>query len=527
MATLKMENISKTFGLHKVLQDVSIEVMKGEILGLVGENGAGKSTLLNILFGRGVIQSTGGYHGDILFEGKKVQLKKPKDAIALGIGMVHQEFALLPLMTVAENIHIGREHTYSASERVLGKSLALVNWRKNQEEAKGIMDRLNVHVDVGGKVSELSVSLKQFIELARETCKRDLKLLILDEPTATLGREDAQAFLEIVVRLSEQGTAVILVSHRLEEIEQVCHKVIVLRDGQVAARYQREDFDTRKIAENMIGCSVKKACRKVEISKRHPVMHFKEFSVQMPGEELIRLDLEIYRGEILGLAGLAGHGKLAVGNGLMGLYPYSGTVSIEGEILDLQNTVQVLSKGIYLVPEERREGGLLLEHPIMDNLIFTALQQQNRFLKPFFFNPFRLIDQRQGMEFTLENIKRFDIRCQSPHQMAGTLSGGNQQKLCLARAVAMQPQVLFVSEPTRGVDIGARETILKILLDLNENHGTTVVMASSELDEMRQVCDRIAVIYEGRVAGTFSPQDSDLTYALAFSGKKCEERYYA
>ncbi len=520
---LKICGISKSFGNQEVLKSVNLEIPPGEIHGLVGENGAGKTTLLNILFGRDIIRHSGGYSGEIYFDEQKVQINTSRDAIELGIGMVHQEFALIPNMSISENIRIGREYVHQPSEKILGTALALIDKKQTREEARKILQKLGVNTDVNLKVLDLSVSLKQFIELAREISRENLKLLILDEPTAVLSREDAQAFIKIVKEIAEKGTAVIFISHRLEEVIAVCHRITVLRDGNIINTYQRDQFEINRIAESMIGHSLNRASRPRRVLEEKSIMAFRNFAVAMPGELIEDLNINLYQGEILGIAGLSGHGKLALGKGIMGIYPTAGHVSIGERILDTSNSADALSQGIYYVPDDRRETGLLMDHSIMENIIFTALQQKNRFLKPSLFSLMSRIDYPASTTYSINSIQTFDIRCQNIHQKVSTLSGGNQQKVCLARALAMEAQILIVSEPSRGVDIGAKARILEALSRINRELGTTIIMASSELDELKYLCDRIVVLYEGKNFGILSPNDDDLTFALAFSGKRKEE----
>ncbi|KUG05110.1 ribose abc transport system, atp-binding protein rbsa [hydrocarbon metagenome] len=519
---LKISGISKSFGQQEVLKSVDLDIMPGEIHGLVGENGAGKSTLLNILFGRDIIRNTGGYSGEIYVDEKKVNIYTPRDALELGIGMVHQEFALIPHMSISENIRIGREYTNQLSEKILGSELALIDKKRNQAEAGKVLQNLGVDPDVNLKIIDLSISLKQFVELAREISRDNLKLLVLDEPTAVLGREDSAAFLKIITDIAHKGTAIIFISHRLEEVVAVCQRITVLRDGKIVDVYQEEQFDINRIAESMIGHSLTKTSRTRGILKEKPIMRFHNFAVAMPGEQIEEFNVNLYQGEILGVAGLSGHGKLALGKGIMGIYPTAGQVTVDERILDTSNPADALTQGIYYVPDDRRETGLLMDHSIMENIIFTAVQQKASFLKYPCFGLMSTIDYPSSTTYTKDCIKTLDIRCQNIHQKVGTLSGGNQQKVCLARAMAMEARILIVSEPSRGIDIGAKARILESLLQINRELGTAIIISSSELDELKYLCDRIVVMYEGKNFGIFSPNDDDLTFAMAFSGKRKE-----
>ncbi len=523
VSILKPYQISKEYNKHKVLKSVSLEINPGEIHGLLGENGAGKSTLLNILFGRAIIRETGGYLGDIYFNGQKISIKNSQDAINLGIGMVHQEFALIPDMNVAENISMGNEATFALSKRLMGEHLALIDKQANHTHAHNVLDRLGVNINTRLKVLDLSVNFKQFVELAREIGKSNLQLLILDEPTAALGQEDAARLLDILLDLSSRGVAILLVSHRLEEVMSISQRITVLRDGEVSGRFERDDFDIKQISICMVGRYIEQLQSPPRTLPETVIMQYRDFAVDMPGESIENINLDIYAGEILGIAGLAGHGKLALGNGTLGIHPSSGSLSMDGDDIDTFDTAAVMEKGIFLLPEERRGNGLLLDHSVMDNIIFSAVQQRNKFLKPFILPALRLIDKKKSAAYAQDCISRLDIRCRNLQQNVRLLSGGNQQKVCLARAIAMEPRVLFVAEPTRGIDIGAKEIILEELRNINQLMGTTIIIASSELEELQRICDRIVILYEGRIFTILNADCDNVELALALSGKRLTE----
>ncbi|UNC90857.1 sugar ABC transporter ATP-binding protein [Candidatus Contubernalis alkaliaceticus] len=519
---LKLHNVSKKFGNHEVLKSVNFEVKAGEIHGLVGENGAGKSTLLGILFGSANITGTGGYSGRIFISGRQAFIKNSSQAVLQGIGMVHQEFALIPYMTVVENVNMAREKVVPFSRKLMGESLAYIDRRENHRSAEKVFMKLGIKIDTGLKAVDLSVNLRQFVEIAREINKEDLKVLVLDEPTSALTEEETRIFFDVVKELAARGTAVMFVSHRLEEVTYLCENITVMRDGEIVAVYKKNEFNIQKIALDMVGKNIKKARKR----KKHRgigsqvVMELENFFVDMPGENLKGVNLEIFQGEILGLAGLSGHGKLAIGSGIMGLYPFSGRVMMNGIPLNLLDNREVMRKGIFYLPDDRRHAGLLLEHSVLENIIFTSVHLKERFLKSFIFNSLSLLDKKESSKFAVEMVNYLDIRCRSVDQKVKLLSGGNQQKVCLARALSMEPQILFISEPTRGVDVGAKEIILETILNINKETGATIVIASSELGELKRICDRIVVMYEGRVSNIFSPDQDEVQFALAFSGEK-------
>ncbi len=519
---LEVRNLEKYYGQNKVLDKVSLSVRKGEICGLIGANGSGKSTLMNILFGNSIIAGTGGYSGDVVFEGEKVQISTTTEAIGRGIGMIYQEFMLIPEMTVAENIKLTRENTKRIFGRALGSELSYVDWKKDSEDAAAVLEQLGFQIDNSYLVKNISVNAKQFVEIAREVNKQDLKLLLLDEPTAVLNDEDAGKLMKVLKELAKKGTSIIFCSHRLHEICEVCDHVTVLRDGKAVSDYGREELDMRALARDMIGYDVTAVKKERRNQEKKAVLSFRDFSVYMPGEFLDRLNLEVYEGEILGLTSLSGHGKLAAGYGVMGQFPVMGEFLYGGASVDVKNVRKTIEHGIFLLPDDRKNMGLLLEHSVRDNIVFSGFYGRNLFQKKAGYI-FSVKDKKEIERYVKEQIEKLDIKCGSPDQKVKELSGGNQQKVCIARAVLVAPKVLFVMEPTRGVDIGAKEKILDMLVQINREQGTTIVVASSELEELKRISDRIAVFCEGRLSQILPPDASDEEFAFAFTGEEGED----
>lgn len=519
-ARLQIKNIGKEYYGNRVLKGVSFNIGEGEIVSLVGENGAGKSTLMNILFGMPIIHVTGGYNGELVFDGRPVLLKTPEDAMALGIGMVHQEFMLLPGFTITENIKLNREITKSNFlSRLVGRPMEWLDMGAMRADSRQAMDAMGLGIDEMLPVKGLPVGFMQFIEIAREIDKKNTKLLVLDEPTAVLTESEAERLLDVMRMLAARGISIIFISHRLDEVISISDKIIVLRDGEQIAATTPRETSIESLAELMVG-------RKIEagqIKGRPPeelsgedILEIKDLRVEMPGERVCGMYLNVRRGEILGIAGLAGQGKIGVANGIMGLYDSAGKVSLNGADLPLNNTRTALNRGLAFVSEDRRGVGLLLDDPIDFNIAATAVQVLGKFMGH---GGGYILDTKQMREHSEKMIKDLDIRCTDSGQLTRRLSGGNQQKVCIARAITLKPGLLFVSEPTRGIDIGAKALILDLLVELNRERGLTVVVTSSELAELRSICDRIAIVYEGKLEGVLLPTDSDRDFGLMMAGE--------
>jgi len=524
MDLLQIKNVSKSYDENRVLKEVSLSIKQGEIHGLVGENGAGKSTLMNILFGMPVIQSTGGYEGEILIEGKAYKPTSPEEAMAAGIGMVHQEFMLIPGFSITENIKLNREKTNpTLLSKIFGKRLEKLDMEAMAKDAKEALKKLDMDIDEYLHVAGLPVGHMQFIEIAREIDKTNLKLLILDEPTAVLTESEAAKFLEIIKKLADMGISILFISHRLDEVKQITDSITVLRDGEVVASVKTDEIDVREIARLMVGRKIELTKREDEnrVIKEENILEIKDLKVKMPGEEVKGLNLTVRRGEILGIGGLAGQGKLGIANRIMGLYESSGTIIKDGKELPLNNPREVLKSSIAFLSEDRRGVGLLLDDSIEFNIAFSSLEIQDNFLKKI--GPLKLIDNKKVREYAEKMIEELDIRCTGPKQHVRSLSGGNQQKVCIARALSLNPDLLLVSEPTRGIDIGAKKLVLDTLVKLNREKGVTIIITSSELGELRQVADRIAIIYDGKLAGILPPNATDEEFGLLMAGEDIEK----
>ena len=514
---LEMRNIKKDFFGNQVLTDINFTLKAGEVLGLVGENGAGKSTLMKLLFGMDVIRETGGYGGDILINGEKVSFSTPFDALEVGIGMVHQEFSLIPGFSATENILLNREPMKkNIISEIFGERLNTLNYKEMDEQSRRAIEIMGVDIDANMVISDMPVGHKQFTEIARELSKGQLKLLILDEPTAVLTEKEAESLLSSIRGMAAKGIAVIFITHRLHEILSVCDKVVIMRDGYVVKDVPAKETDVPDITKWMVGRSVQSNVGADTRSNENAetIMSIRNLWVDMPGETVRNVNLDIKKGEILGIGGLAGQGKLGIPNGVMGLYEAGGTVEFDNKSIPLNSPRKCLDASLAFVSEDRREVGLLLDETLEWNVAFSAMQIQDKFLKKYLGGLVTWRDEKAIHEITQKYIDELMIKCTSSKQKAKELSGGNQQKICLAKAFALEPKFLFVSEPTRGIDVGAKSLVLDALKKFNRESGVTIVVISSELEELRTTCDRIAIVSGGKIAGILPATESSEEFGM-------------
>ena len=477
---LEMRNIKKDFFGNQVLTDINLTLKEGEVLGLCGENGAGKSTLMKILFGMDVI----------------------------------------PGFTAAENIVLNREPVKkNVVSEVFGKRLNTLDYNEITGRAEKAIEKMGFSIDQAMVINDMPVGHKQFTEIARELSKDNLKLLILDEPTAVLTEKEAEALLESIKSMSAKGIAVIFITHRLHEILAVCDKVVVMRDGYVVSDKAAKDTNVTEITRYMVGRSVSSASEtpktRSEAKDEKIIMSIRKLWVDMPGEIVRNVNLDVREGEILGIGGLAGQGKLGIPNGIMGLYEAGGSVTFKGQEIPLNSPRKCLDADLAFVSEDRRGVGLLLDETLEWNIAFPAMQVQSKFLKPYLGGLIKWRDEKAIHAITQKYIDELAIKCTGcSKQKARELSGGNQQKVCLAKAFALEPKFLFVSEPTRGIDVGAKQLVLDALKQFNQENGVTVVMISSELEELRSICDRIAIVSGGRIAGILPASDPSEDFGM-------------
>ena len=525
---LALRDIKKEYYGTPVLKGVNLSLKRGEIHALLGENGAGKSTLMNVLFGMPVIHSTGGFQGDVELEGTSVQIDSPESAMRLGIGMVHQEFMLIPGFTISENVKLNREPLKRGWVGKMfswgaGPSLDTLDRATMESDTKRALDHIELPIDPDTVVGGLPVGHLQFVEIAREIDKSGMKVLVFDEPTAVLAESEAERLLRVMRGLADEGLAILFITHRLDEVMSVADQVTILRDGEHVLTEPRSKVTIEKIAETMVGRKIEEragASERADADDGDPILEIHDLNVDFPGEQVRGVDLTVRRGEILGIGGLAGQGKIGIANGVMGLFPARGQVRFDGADLALADPKAARAAGLAFVSEDRRGTGLLLDEPIEMNIAVPAMEVKGRFLKSVLpmFPSLSLVDRAAVRSHAEQAITELDIRTTGPDQPVRRLSGGNQQKVCLAAALTTEPKLLFVSEPTRGIDIGAKERVLDRLVELN-GEGLTIVMTSSELGELRSICQRIAIVAEGKVAGVLPPDAPDVEFGLLMSGE--------
>ena len=508
---LEVRNLSKKFDGNYVLKGIHLKIDNGKVYGLIGANGSGKSTFMNILNGNDVIAKSGGYEGSIHIDGKEVQIGNHSQSVAHGIAMVHQELALFYGMTVTENIKINRENVKFTGGPL--KEFAYVDKKKNREDAAGTLARIGSELNPDQYVDRLSLNQKQFVELARELDNRNVRLLMLDEPTSSLNITETKGLLKCIREIADSGISVLFISHRLEEIMEVCDTVSVLRDGELISTYEKNEFDIKRFADDMVGREIVKAQKKKKHEAGPVVFQYKNIR-NADGE------LDVRKGEILGITGLAGQGQDQLLDGLFGLKEASCQAFYKGREIKKGDNQALIKNGIYYLSEDRAGTSLFLESPIWKNMIFGTEGRHPEFLRLKSCPALSFLNKKTIGAHVGEMIETLNIVCQGPDQRVRELSGGNQQKVCVGRALTFRPDMLFISEPTRGIDVYSKELILQWILKMNQEYGTTIVVASGELEELLRICDRIAVMYQGQVFKIFEENTGLEELTLALYGRE-------
>ena len=493
---LEMDHITKEFSGVKALDDVNLKVKKGEIHAICGENGAGKSTLMNVLSG---VYPFGTYEGDILYKGEHCKFHSLRDSEAKGIVIIHQELALSPLLSVAENVFIGNEQT---------SSKGIIDWTKTRRRAVEMLAKVGLeHEDVNVPINSLGVGKQQLIEIAKAMAKK-VELLILDEPTAALNDEESKKLLDIMLQLKEQGITSIIISHKLNEIEYVSDSVTIIRDGKTIETLVKgvDDYSEDRVIKAMVGR---------EMTNRYPVregvtigdvvFEVKNWNVFHPDDEhrqmLKDINIKVRAGEVVGLAGLMGAGRTELAMSLFGRsygQKISGHILINGKEVQLKTVKDAVKNKLAYISEDRKTYGLNLIGDIKENMAIAA--------RPFFFSNRGVINANEEILAAQEYKERINVKASSINQVVGSLSGGNQQKVVVAKWMLTQPDVLIMDEPTRGIDVGAKYEIYCVINELAKS-GKGIIVISSEMPEIIGTCDRCYVINEGEIAGELNKDE--------------------
>jgi putative multiple sugar transport system ATP-binding protein len=490
---LEMRNITKTFPGVKALNDVNLSIQRGEIHALVGENGAGKSTLMNILSGT---YPHGTYTGDIVFEGKNCSFKQIGDSERIGIVIIHQELALIPFLSVGENIFLRNERAKNQ----------IINWDRTYQEATKLLDLVGLKENSHTAIKDISVGKQQLVEIAKALSK-NVKLLILDEPTASLNEDDSDHLLKLLVELKEKGLTSILISHKIGEITKVADSITILRDGSTIETLVKgkDDISENRIIKGMVGRELvdrfpKREPRIGEVA--FEVKDWNVFSPINPDHQVIKnINLKVHKGEVVGLAGLMGAGRTELAMSIFGRSygtHISGSLYKDGKKIEMNTARHAIEHGVSYATEDRKTAGLNLIGDIKENITIAALKKVS---------PRWVINRDKEIDVAENYRKRLNIRTPSILQKAGNLSGGNQQKVVLSKWIFTEPDVLILDEPTRGIDVGAKFEIYTIINKL-ASEGKSVIFISSELPEILGMSDRIYVVNEGRIVGEFTHDEA-------------------
>lgn len=477
---LAAENIVKDFPGTRALKKVSIDLRKGEVHAVAGENGAGKSTLMNILSG-GMKQT----EGDIFIRGKRVSFSNPKEAQNAGVGLVHQELALFPELTVAENIFVER----------LPVKKGIIDRETLNRQAKEVLQQFHANIDPTQLVEELSVSQQQIVEIAK-VVSAECEIIIFDEPTSSLNEEEAAQLFRIIENLKKKGAGIFYISHKLSEIFDLCDRITILRDGAYIVTHKIGETTQETVVHEMVGRDLGSFYPdKSAKIKDEALLMVKGLSRKFAFQDI---SFSLKKGEILGLCGLVGSGRTEIARGICGIdRPDSGTVLIDGKEIRIRNYADAIQNGLCYLTESRKEDGLFLEMDIVDNVCALQIDRYSK----------GGILQKKEMEHVTDKFQKgLNIKYSDKKQTVNSLSGGNQQKIMIAKLLALNPKIIILDEPTRGIDVGSKSEIHRVLRDLS-NNGIGIIVISSEMPEMIGVCDRIAIIREGRLIAQLEGDD--------------------
>lgn len=495
---LKVENVSKSFAGFFANQDISLEIFKGEIHTILGENGAGKSTLMNILTGLYTPDT-----GCIYIDNKKVSIKSPKDALKYKIGMVHQHFMLVNNHSVFENILLSMK-----------LDSFIINKNKLKNKVRKLIEEFELDIDIDQPVFKLSIGQQQWIELIKLLI-RDSQILILDEPTAVLTPQESEFLFSFLTKLKAQGKAIIFISHKMKEVISLSDKVTILKKGSVAGTLKRGEFDEEKLAKLMISSDEPVQLNKSHKVFRNYILEIKDLNVKNDKglSDLTNFSLNLYEEEILGVAGIAGNGQKALAEVLTGLkIPISGKILVKGQDITYSTSKSKYISGIAHIPEDRKTMGIAPDLTIEENLILKNYSS-NKFSNMFFLTKSKI------RENAIQQIKKYSIKAGYDKMPVRLLSGGNIQKVIIARELSENPLILVALYPTRGLDVGSAEYVYKVLLEAREK-GMSTILISEDLDELLKISDRLVVMFRGKNMGYLDPKKTTKTeIGLMMSGK--------
>ncbi|MCY1714501.1 multiple monosaccharide ABC transporter ATP-binding protein [Caproiciproducens galactitolivorans] len=492
---LEMKHITKEFSGVKALDDVNLTVERGEIHALCGENGAGKSTLMNIL---SAVYPYGDYSGEILYNGEEGKFRDIRDSERKGIVIIHQELALSPYLSIAENVFLGNEITNINN---------VIDWSKTRQKAKEILEKIGLpDENVNLPVNKLSVGKQQLVEIAKALAKK-VELLILDEPTASLNDEDSKKLLNIILGLKERGITCIMISHKLNELSQVADSITVIRDGKTIETLKKgkDDLNEDRIIKGMVGRELTNRYPPRESKLGDVAFEVRDWTVHHPDDPervvLKDVNFNVRKGEVVGFAGLMGAGRTELAMSIFGKSygtSISGEIYKDGKKLVLRDVQDAIRNGIAYTSEDRKDYGLVLINDVRWNMTLSSLRDR--------FSRHWVIDKNEEIVAAEEYRKKLNIKTHSIKQITGSLSGGNQQKVVLSKWILTNPDVLILDEPTRGIDVGAKYEIYEIINDLAKA-GKAVIFISSEMPELLGICDRIYVLNQGEIAGELDKED--------------------
>ncbi|MPM64955.1 Ribose import ATP-binding protein RbsA [bioreactor metagenome] len=476
---LKMTNIVKEFPGVKALDGVNLELYEGTVMALMGENGAGKSTLMKIL--SGVYKKDG---GKIFYKGIEEDIKGPKDATEKGIAIIHQELNLLPDLSIGENIFLGREP----------KKGFRIDFTKLHEESDKLLKKLNVNTSSKELVKSLSIGQQQMIEIAK-ALSLDAKIIIMDEPTDALTDKETESLFKVINELKEEGKSIVYISHRLKEIFEICDSITVLRDGKYVGKEKIENLDEDKMIEMMVGRKLTDQFPRLDVKMGENILKVENLN----NEYVKDINFEVKAGEILGISGLMGAGRTELAKTIYGhIRKTSGNIIVKGKKVEAKSCKDGLKHRIAYVSEDRKGDGLILDLSVKENMTISSLDRISSLFK---------INKKQEDERVKSYIERIRIKTPSQDQLIRNLSGGNQQKIAIAKALMTHPDVLILDEPTRGVDVGAKKEIYDLINEF-KSQGKAVIMISSEMPEILGLSDRILVLSHGMITGEFDIKDA-------------------